>query len=195
LKKSHSVALVLLAGISAVAAFAYLRSSGEAEETVISSLDDCTASYDEALCRDKFAEAKKLHESTAPQYGSEAACEQTHGEHACVAAEHTGDGSIFIPAMVGFMAGRMLSSPRPFYYGPDPRNCASPGAAGCPSGSTGSGGHAVYSGHSYVGTYQSAGRGMSTVTTAGGTIGGHAGGVGRGGFGASANAHGGGGGE
>jgi uncharacterized protein YgiB involved in biofilm formation len=194
LKKSHSVALVLLAGISAVAAFAYLRSSGEAEETVISSFDDCTASYDEALCRDKFAEAKKIHESTAPQYASEPACERAQGDHACVAAEHTGGGSIFIPAMVGFMAGRMLASPRPFYYGPDPRNCTSPGNAGCSSGSAG-GGHAVYSGHSYVGTYQSAGRGMSTVTTAGGMIGGHAGSVGRGGFGASASAHGGGGGE
>ena len=185
MKKSHSIALVLLASVSAIAALTYFRSGSEAEETVISSLDDCTASYDEALCRAKFAEAKQLHESTAPHYDSEAACEQTHGEHACVAGERSGGGSFFIPAMVGFFAGQMLASPRPFYYGPDPRNCTS-ASAGCSSGS--GGGRAVYSARTYVGTYQSG----SVTTARGGTIGGAAS---RGGFGASAGAHGGGGGE
>lgn len=200
MKKSHSIALVLLASVSAVAALQYIVSGMGKAETVVSSLDDCTASYDVALCKAKFAEAQKTHESTAPQFPTRTACEQTYGTNQCTTATPSAGGSsIFIPAMVGFLAGQALGNPRPFYYGPgSAQNCGPGTNINCGTGgsSGGGGGRAIFSGRSYVGTYSHSSVGGATVTKAsGGTVGSRAGAVARGGFGGSASAHGGGGGE
>lgn len=194
MKRSRKVALILLTGVGATAAVAYYQ-SGSGEETLVTSLDDCMQTYDEALCRAKFAEAEAVHERTAPQFPTQAACEQGYGPTNCVAAPHlsASGGSVFIPAMIGFMAGRALANPQPLYYGPPAANCSDPRTAqSCGRSGGGGGGRSVFSGHSYVGTYER-GSGGATVTKAGGTAVGTHGTVSRGGFGASAHGHGGGG--
>lgn len=63
-------------------------------------------------CDAAFAEATALHVEAAPRYDSIAVCEEQHGEGACgseATATQGGSGSIFMPLMMGYLIGNMMS--------------------------------------------------------------------------------------
>lgn len=115
-KRSTHVALVLMG------AFAL---SGCKEEQVdaqaFPDLQSCKAAantggmFSSADCDTAFAEAQALHVEAAPRYDSLAVCEEQHGEGACgteQAAQSGGSGSIFMPLMMGYLLGNMMSNAR-----------------------------------------------------------------------------------
>lgn len=86
---------------------------------VYGSVDECIAKTgDRTSCDQELAAAQKQHEETAPKYEQKASCEEIYGQGKCVPAQSaSGGGSWFMPAMMGFMAGRMMGGmSQPVYY-------------------------------------------------------------------------------
>lgn len=76
-------------------------------DKVYGSVVECVADgKDEAACRQAFDEAGKIHEKEAPRFAAQASCEETYGAGNCVPAQS--GGGWFMPAVAGFMMGRML---------------------------------------------------------------------------------------
>jgi uncharacterized protein YgiB involved in biofilm formation len=66
-------------------------------------------------CESAFAAARSLHVEAAPRYDSLEVCEAQHGAGACgdeASAQAGGSGSIFMPLMMGYLMGSMLSNQR-----------------------------------------------------------------------------------
>lgn len=116
-KRSHHVALVL-------AGAAVLAVSGCEDDKVdaqaFPDLQSCIAAaqkdglwFTEDDCRTQFAAAQKEFLETAPRYESKELCEQEHGAGACggdpAAQQNQGGGFSFMPLLVGYMMGSMLS--------------------------------------------------------------------------------------
>ncbi len=68
-----------------------------------------------ADCDATFADAKALHDETAPRYESRELCEAEHGAGACGNDTVTGGGGGvgFMPFFVGYMIGQALGGGRP----------------------------------------------------------------------------------
>ncbi|MFD1883441.1 DUF1190 domain-containing protein [Paracoccus pacificus] len=118
-KRSRRAAL-FLAGATVLTLSACEEDKVDAE--AFPDLQSCiTASKESGLwfteedCRTQFAEAEKTHLETAPRYESLALCEEEHGKGNCggdPAAEaqpSQGGGFSFMPLLVGYMMGSMLS--------------------------------------------------------------------------------------
>lgn len=59
-------------------------------------------------CENNWEQAARLHQESAPRYANRADCQAEFGAGAC---QPVGDGSgWFMPAMMGFMLGNMMSS-------------------------------------------------------------------------------------
>ncbi len=106
MKRSKSVALTLM-GASAIALQACEQNNVEAE--VFQNLQSCIDAKDltEAQCKEVYRDAVSEHVQSAPRYSSAEQCEAEHGAEACQ-QQTAGGGSIFMPLMMGYMAGRML---------------------------------------------------------------------------------------
>lgn len=86
------------------------------EPKAYQNIDECVADeiYTEQACTDAFEASVKA----APRFDSLAACEEAHGEGACTpppegqqaANSNSGGGGWFMPAMMGYMVGNMMSS-------------------------------------------------------------------------------------
>ena len=85
------------------------------EARVFSDLDACLAetagsqdlqAADE--CRSAFETARAEHERTAPRYAEAALCEEQHGGE-CTVQQASGGGSFFMPLMMGYMMGNLMS--------------------------------------------------------------------------------------
>ena len=63
-------------------------------------------------CQESFTKAQEEHVKTAPRFTSREACEAEFGAANCVQPSgqtaQAGGGSWFMPAMLGFMMGRMM---------------------------------------------------------------------------------------
>ncbi len=77
------------------------------------SVDDCVAAniYTRSACEEAHTAALE----SVPRFNTLEACEAEHGEGACAApneeqAQASGGGSWFMPAMMGYMMGSMLSN-------------------------------------------------------------------------------------
>lgn len=116
-KRSRNAALFILG------AAAFALAGCEEEKTEAAAFADeasCVAAaspggwFTEKDCNDAFAEAKALHDETAPRYDSQQVCEAEHGPGACGADSISGGGSggIFMPLFVGYMMGQALSGGR-----------------------------------------------------------------------------------
>lgn len=123
MKRSHTVAALLLGGISPVL-FACGEDSSE-EATVYPSVEACSAEMPASDCTAAFAAAREEHRTGAPRFASREACEAEMGDGACTptnegANESGGSslGNVFVPAFVGFMIGRSLtgSHAQPVYF-------------------------------------------------------------------------------
>ena len=100
------------------AATLMLAGCGEEREQamVFSSVNECETSSLVApeQCRADFAEAAALHPTVAPKYVSREACETDFGAASCEPVQVEGQqqassGGMFMPLMMGYLAGRMLS--------------------------------------------------------------------------------------
>ncbi len=118
MKRSRSVALVILG------AAAFGLSACNEEQTEASAFPDKESCLAQASpggwftakdCEDSFAEAKAIHDETAPRYESRELCEAEHGAEACAgeaASGSGGGGGIFMPLFMGYMIGQALGGGR-----------------------------------------------------------------------------------
>ena len=123
MKRSHTVAALLLGGISPI--LVACGEDGPEEATVYPSVEACTAEMPAGDCAAAFAAAREEHRSGAPRFASREACEAEMGEGACTPANEganggggVGMGNVFVPALVGFMIGRSLTGgyAQPVYF-------------------------------------------------------------------------------
>lgn len=140
--RSRTIRLALLGA----AAFGVSGCIPETVETqVFPSLSECTAAaaggvsqYSAQDCEQAFALAEVAHSETAPRYDELALCEEQHGGE-CVAdpaaAASSGGGGIFMPLMMGYMMGSMMSNGRAT-MGAQPLYRTSTGSFSTPSGAT-----------------------------------------------------------
>ncbi|NVK17057.1 MAG: DUF1190 domain-containing protein [Methylocystaceae bacterium] len=80
---------------------------------IFEDVDECAKYEGQDLdqCRQGWEEAKQEHIRTAPKYTSVADCQADFGEGQCEQApqQTTSGGSVFMPMMMGYMMGSMLS--------------------------------------------------------------------------------------
>ena len=115
-KRSRHVALVL-AGTATLALAACEDDRVDAQS--FPDLESCVAAskenglwFTEDDCRKNFAAAEQEHLETAPRYESKELCEKEHGAGQCEGdptAQNSGGGFSFMPLLVGYMMGSMLS--------------------------------------------------------------------------------------
>lgn len=116
-KRSRRVAL-LLAGAATVTLAACQEERVDAQS--FPDLESCVAAarenslwFTETDCQTTFAAAQQEHLETAPRYESLELCEQEHGPGNCggdpAAAQNQGGGFSFMPLLVGYMLGSMMS--------------------------------------------------------------------------------------
>jgi uncharacterized protein YgiB involved in biofilm formation len=111
MKKSKAIRLVLLGGTSL--ALAGCDDSPPSDAKFFASLQECTAHYAEAECKDMVKKSEEQHVATAPKFSRKEECEAEFGAGHCETREmHTeggGMGSFFMPMMMGYMMGNMMS--------------------------------------------------------------------------------------
>lgn len=119
-KRSRHVALVL-AGTATLALAACEDDRMDAQsfpdlESCIAASKQETLWFTEEDCRQNFAAAQQEFLETAPRYESKELCEQEHGVGNCGGdpaqeqqAQGSGGGFSFMPLLVGYMMGSMLS--------------------------------------------------------------------------------------
>lgn len=143
-KRSRHVAL-LLAGAAVLTLAACEDDAVDAQ--AFPDLDSCLAAaqtdglwFTADDCRTQFATAEQTHLETAPRYESRELCEEQHGAGACGADPAVGDpaaqqqgggGFSFMPLLVGYMMGSMLSRGGGVFSQPMVRT---PGGYSTPSG-------------------------------------------------------------
>jgi uncharacterized protein YgiB involved in biofilm formation len=119
MKRSRVVSL----GILGAAAFglAACQSEEQTDAAAFPDVESCMAAaaqsgwFTREDCDATFAEAKALHEETAPRYESRELCEQEHGAGACggdTVAGSGGGGGIFMPLLAGYLIGQALGGGR-----------------------------------------------------------------------------------
>ncbi len=97
---------------------------------IFESVDECAQYKGQDLdqCRQGWEQAAQEHVRTAPKYTSIADCQADFGPEQCEQApQHTtSGGSVFMPMMMGYMMGSMLSggtysnvTPQPLYRSKD----------------------------------------------------------------------------
>lgn len=110
MKRSKKAALVLMVP----AATLMLASCGEEREqaVVFSNPTECAQSalVSSEQCQADFAAAQALHPQVAPKYLNKQECEVDFGAGNCETApqQTSSGGSVFMPMMMGFLAGQMM---------------------------------------------------------------------------------------
>jgi uncharacterized protein YgiB involved in biofilm formation len=120
MKRSKSIGLITM-GVSIIALTAC--DEPKVDALVFDNLQQCLADKDlsREQCESNYAAAKSQHADVAPKYASREACEAEFGAEKCEAAPQRaeGGGSIFMPLMMGYMMGSMMSrgsvAPQPLY--------------------------------------------------------------------------------
>ncbi|MFI3247321.1 MAG: DUF1190 domain-containing protein [Ferrimonas sp.] len=92
---------------------------------IYTNVDECVSQYPDQpqLCEQVFGSAQVEHLATAPRFETQAACESEFGAEACQAAPEGSQGnsfggSWFMPMMMGYMMGNLLSGNRSPRYAP-----------------------------------------------------------------------------
>lgn len=111
MKRSKKAALVLMVPVATL----ILAGCGENREQamVFSDPSECSAAAlnTAAQCEADFAAAKAMHPQVAPKYLNKEECEADFGAGQCETApqQTTSGGSVFMPMMMGFLAGQMMN--------------------------------------------------------------------------------------
>lgn len=120
MKRSSHVSVVILGA----AAFALAGcQENQTDAAAFPDVASCKAAaetggwFSAADCDATFAEAKALHDETAPRYESQELCEAEHGPEACgadpAAGAGSGGGMGFMPFFMGYMIGQAFGGGRP----------------------------------------------------------------------------------
>ena len=116
MKQSKHVRLVLLGSVSAVS-LSLLSACGDDSprdgQSIFETVQECQE-FGLTDCERRFSAALGNHISSGPRYGSEEACANM-GHERCTEVSNGSGSSIWLPAMIGFMAGRAISGSRPVY--------------------------------------------------------------------------------
>ena len=125
MKKSRSVRLVVL-GSASIALAACGDDAPPNDARFFSNLQECAAVYDRAKCLDAKTSAEQTFIAEAPKYSRKEQCETDFGAGNCEsqqASAGSGEGSFFMPMLMGYMMGNMLSGQsrfsQPVYRGPE----------------------------------------------------------------------------
>lgn len=116
MKRSQRIATLTLGGAFVV----LLAACGDSAEEMkaYKTVDECVAeTNDRALCEGEMTAARLNHEDSAPRFADEQACKQEFDN--CTAVKGVdGTPSWFMPAIGGFVLGRLLSqsSAQPVFY-------------------------------------------------------------------------------
>lgn len=113
MKRSKAIALVMMgAGIVVLAACEEPKVEARVYDSVSQCLNDPDA--DPAACEANFKHAAEQHAAVAPKYADQAACEADFGAEQCEPApgQTESGGSVFMPLMMGYMMGSLLSGGR-----------------------------------------------------------------------------------
>lgn len=111
MKRSKKAALVLMVPVATL----LLAGCGEESEQamVFSDPSECSAAglNDTTQCDADYAAAQALHPQVAPKYLNKEECETDFGAGQCeTAPQQTAQGgSVFMPMMMGFLAGQMMN--------------------------------------------------------------------------------------
>lgn len=202
MKRSRHISLALFVGASALS----ISGCGKSQDEADNSTDDQIVFADQAACEksypasdcDRFqAGAQTDYWLHSPRYKDKESCEAEYGVAECRGATIDG-AAVFLPALAGFAVAKLSSglSPKAIYYGKPAADCErDPGGSDCK--------RPAYSGSHYFGYVaggSSAARTSGSTVVSRGAFSGSTssvsalGSVARGGFGATASAHGGGGG-
>lgn len=111
MKRSKKAALVLMVP---AATFLFTGCGEEREQAMVfSDVNGCVQSTlsSPEQCQADFQTAAALHPQVAPKYLSKAECETDFGASQCEQApmQTSSGGSVFMPMMMGFMAGQMMN--------------------------------------------------------------------------------------
>lgn len=114
MKKSTSIRLVLLGSASML--LAGCGDDGPPKDArFFSSVEECSSLATEAECREAVAAAERTHAAEAPRFTHKEECEAEFGAENCAtqtASASEGGGSFFMPLLMGYMMGNMLSGNR-----------------------------------------------------------------------------------
>ncbi|WGL17803.1 DUF1190 domain-containing protein [Microbulbifer bruguierae] len=109
MKRSKKAALVLTVP---VATLLIAGCEKEVQGMVYSNPEECSAGgWNTEQCEAEYAEAKALHPQVAPKYVSKEECEADFGDGKCETApqQTTSGHSVFMPMMMGYLAGQMMN--------------------------------------------------------------------------------------
>jgi len=111
MKRSKKAALVLMVP---AATFLFTGCGEEREQAMVyTDVKGCVQSSMSSAeqCQADFQTAAALHPQVAPKYLSKDECETDFGAGKCETApqQTTSGGSVFMPLMMGYMAGQMMS--------------------------------------------------------------------------------------
>ncbi len=126
MKRSRSIALVMM-GAGAIALTAC--EERQVDVGVFEDVEQCVnePGASRAACEEAFAVAQEQHAAVAPKYADQQSCEADFGAGQCEPAPQQaqgGGGSFFMPLMMGYMMGSMMSgrggvAPQPLYRSAD----------------------------------------------------------------------------
>lgn len=111
MKRSNKAALVLMVPVATL----LLAGCGEEREQAMVFTDpsECSAAAlnSPAQCEADYAAAQALHPQVAPKYLNKEQCESDYGVGKCETApqHNSSGGSVFMPMMMGFLAGQMMN--------------------------------------------------------------------------------------
>lgn len=114
MKHSRRVALVLLGSVSALTLTACNEETPRDGDPIYESTDQCRV-LGGTQCDERWQHAVSDHVKTAPRYNSQESCLQQGHPNCTPVNVGGGGGSIWLPAIAGFMAGRGTSLTRPVY--------------------------------------------------------------------------------
>ena len=115
MKRSKGISLILMGSLSLAGAGCGSEKTEQEGMYTFSSLNECVSSgiFDEAQCKQMAADAV----AQAPRFSSREECEAQFGVEACVHADQQNgttvrqnSGSMWMPMLAGFMAGRFMGS-------------------------------------------------------------------------------------
>src|SRR5262245_58763935 len=116
MKRSRVVRLALLGSASALA----LAACDEAKDPLADNKSffqdpaQCARVYDAETCKTAFATAEEEHRKTAPKFANREECEEKFGVGNCQwgqaqAGQASSGGGFFMPLMMGYMMGNLMS--------------------------------------------------------------------------------------
>jgi uncharacterized protein YgiB involved in biofilm formation len=143
-RKTKVITLTMLAGTAIVLSGCW----DDDKPKLVRDEQECAEQMnDQEGCHDAAVQARKEFEKSAPRFDNQKDCETQFGPDRCTKTSKDGS-NWFMPAMAGFMIGRMLDGGNQYRVQLACRNGVDVYAGGC--GPVRSGGHVVMGPHPYV---------------------------------------------